>query len=111
MYTISGYFFAGSKLSGLVRIACSFLPSPLMYSTSSDLPQTNCDCCGLAFDTFFMSLKVESLDDPEVREFVEARQREDERLALGRLGDGAPSGTLSMHHQLLGRAAPVAGMR
>ena len=32
-----------------------------MYSSSSDFPQTYCACCGLAFDTFFMSLKVRSL--------------------------------------------------
>ncbi len=58
---MSGYFFAGSNVSGLTRIARRSLPSALRYVISSAFPQVNSLCCGLAFDTFFMSRKLTSV--------------------------------------------------
>ena len=59
-----------------------------VYCISSALPQTYSACCGLAFDTFFMSRKLR-VADPEVRELVEARLREDDAVGVLRLDRSA----------------------
>ncbi len=54
---MSGYFFDGSKSSGLIRTAGSDLPSALVYSMSSALPQLYSACWGLASLTFRAAAK------------------------------------------------------
>ncbi len=54
---MSGYFFDGSKSSGLIRTAGRRFPSVLVYSMSSALPQLYPDCCGLALLTLRAAAK------------------------------------------------------
>ena len=47
-----GYFFFGSKSSGLKRIPFNGTPSSLSQCTSSAVPHRYSPCCGFALDTF-----------------------------------------------------------
>ena len=63
-------------MSGFVRIARSFLPSALMYSMSSERPQTYWDCCGLASLTLVRFSKF----GPAVHRFGNSSKRDAVRM-------------------------------